>query len=176
MPRHQRGARDGRGSVRRVVRDEEVSAGPASFPRASPPRHPDQLQANEGANTNMRLRRVVRSATASVLTSWIFLVVHASAALADGHDKKKPEVPVPDQQLTTIASNWRLWLFGFLSVAATLVLTLAGWLYTTAGGNPTQVEKAKTAFKSAVVGYGIAAVAPILVSILTRLMSAPTPA
>jgi hypothetical protein len=49
------------------------------------------------------------------------------------------------------------------------MLTVAGWLYLTAGGNPTQIEKAKTAFRSAMIGYAVAALAPILVGVLQGL-------
>lgn len=78
-------------------------------------------------------------------------------------------VPPPDAQLGPIISNLRVWLAGLLGVGATLMLTVAGWLYMTAGGNTTQIEKAKTAFRSALVGYALAALAPILVGVLKGL-------
>ena len=40
----------------------------------------------------------------------------------------------------------------------------------TAGGDPLQVEKAKTALKSAAIGYALAALAPLIVSILASVV------
>ena len=95
----------------------------------------------------------------------------AAPALADEHDgpKPPPRTPTPDDQLEAIVAHLRLWLAGLLGVGATLMLTVAGWLYMTAGGNPTQIEKAKTAFRSALIGYALAALAPVLVSVLKGL-------
>src|SRR5207247_100847 len=60
----------------------------------------------------------------------------------------------------------RTWLIGILAALATLFLTIGGIRYLTAGGDPVQVEKAKTALKSAAIGYALAALAPVIVSIL----------
>ena|SRR5688500_1402890 len=77
--------------------------------------------------------------------------------------------PPAGAELGPIITNLRVWLVGLLGIGATLMLTVAGWLYMTAGGSPTQIEKAKTAFRSALVGYALAALAPILVSVLKGL-------
>ena len=103
----------------------------------------------------MSIRRIYRT----IALSTIMLIGWASAAWA---------APSPDP-LSGVANNLRVWLMGLLSVGATLMLTVAGWLYMTAGGNPTQIERAKTAFKSAVVGYALAALAPVLVGVLKSL-------
>ncbi len=71
--------------------------------------------------------------------------------------------------LTSVIDNLRNWLVGILAALATLFLTVGGLRYVTAGGDPTQVEKAKTALKSAAIGYALAALAPLLVSILASL-------
>jgi hypothetical protein len=73
--------------------------------------------------------------------------------------------------LTSLITNLTDWLVGLLAGVATLFLTLGGLRYLTAGGDPGQVEKAKTALKSAAVGYALAALAPLLVSILASLVS-----
>jgi hypothetical protein len=80
-----------------------------------------------------------------------------------------PTTPTGDPQLGPIIAHFRVWLAGLLGVGATLMLTVAGVLYMSAGGNPTQIEKAKTAFRSALVGYALAALAPILVTVLKGL-------
>ena len=53
---------------------------------------------------------------------------------------------------------------------ATLFLTVGGIRYLTAGGDPVQVEKAKTALKSAAIGYGLAILAPVIVTVLKSLV------
>lgn len=73
--------------------------------------------------------------------------------------------------LTTVIDNLRNWLVGILAAVATLFLTIGGLRYLTAGGDPSQVEKAKVALKSAAIGYALAALAPLLVSILASLFS-----
>jgi hypothetical protein len=73
--------------------------------------------------------------------------------------------------LASLISNLTDWLVGLLAGVATLFLTLGGLRYLTAGGDPGQIEKAKTALKSAAVGYALAALAPLLVSILASLVS-----
>ena len=71
--------------------------------------------------------------------------------------------------LTSVIDNLRNWLVGILAAVATLFLTVGGLRYLMAGGDPGQVEKAKTALKSAAIGYALAALAPLLVSILASL-------
>ena len=72
--------------------------------------------------------------------------------------------------LNGVISNLTNWLVGILAGVATLFLTIGGLRYLTAGGDPGQVEKAKTALKSAAIGYALAILAPLLVSILASLV------
>ena len=73
--------------------------------------------------------------------------------------------------LSGLISNLTGWLVGLLAGLATLFLTIGGVRYLAAGGDPGQVEKAKTALKSAAIGYALAALAPLLVSILAALVA-----
>jgi len=74
--------------------------------------------------------------------------------------------------LEQVIGNIRGWLVGLLAGLATLYLTIGGVRYLTAGGDPGQVEKAKTALRSAAIGYGLAALAPLGVEILQSLVAA----
>jgi hypothetical protein len=67
-----------------------------------------------------------------------------------------------DQVLT----NVRNWLMGILASVATVFLTLGGLRYVMGGGEPGEIEKAKVAFKAAGIGYALAALAPLVVSVL----------
>lgn len=68
--------------------------------------------------------------------------------------------------LNSVIDALRLWLVGILAALATLFLTIGGIRYLTAAGDPAQVERAKVALKSAAIGYALAALAPLLVTIL----------
>ena len=74
--------------------------------------------------------------------------------------------------LNSVIDNLRTWLVGLLAAAATLFLTVGGLRYLAAGGDPAQVEKAKVALKSAAVGYALAILAPLLVSIIASVVGA----
>lgn len=78
--------------------------------------------------------------------------------------------PAAGPTLNTVIDNLRNWLIGILAAAATLFLTIGGLRYLAAGGDPSQVEKAKVALKSAAVGYALAILAPLLVSILASVL------
>ncbi|SEP54533.1 hypothetical protein SAMN04489732_1539 [Amycolatopsis saalfeldensis] len=71
-----------------------------------------------------------------------------------------------------VFTNVRNWLFGILAGLATVILTFGGVRYLLANGDPAEVEKAKGAFKSAGWGYGLAALAPLVVEILRGIVGA----
>ena len=93
-----------------------------------------------------------------VLTVGLMLAVAAPAYAAGG------------PTIGGVISNLTAWLVGILAGVATLFLTIGGLRYLTAGGDPVQVEKAKTALKSAAIGYALAALAPLIVSILASVV------
>ncbi len=72
--------------------------------------------------------------------------------------------------LNTVINSLRTWLAGLLAALATLFLTIGGLRYLTAGGNPRAVEQGKDAIRSALIGYALAALAPLLVDILRRVI------
>lgn len=68
--------------------------------------------------------------------------------------------------LSAIISRARLWIMAILGSVATLFLVLGGVRYLTAGGDPGEVERAKSALKSALIGYALALIAPLLLTVL----------
>ncbi len=72
--------------------------------------------------------------------------------------------------LTSVIDSIRNWVAGLLVALATLFLTVGGLRYLTAGGNPRAVEQGKEGIKSALIGYALAALAPLLVNILRRVI------
>ena len=120
--------------------------------RQQPQRH--RSQQHRAPGPGQRLAAVVLVAVA-------LLVVLASPAYAAGGGT---------QTLSGLISNLTSWIVGILAGVATLFLTIGGLRYLTAGGDPGQVEKAKTALKSAAVGYALAVLAPLAVSILASIV------
>ena len=71
--------------------------------------------------------------------------------------------------IAQVIGNTTAWIVGILAGVATLFLTIGGLRYLMAGGDPAEVEKAKTALKSAAIGYGLASLAPVIVTVLKSL-------
>ena len=72
----------------------------------------------------------------------------------------------PADRLSVIVSNITAWIVGLLLGVATLFLTIGGLRYLAAGGDPAEVEKAKSALKSALIGYALAILAPVLLAVV----------
>ncbi len=71
-----------------------------------------------------------------------------------------------------VLNNIRNWLMGILAGLATVSLTVGGVRRVFGGGDPGEQEKAKQAFKSAGIGYGLAALAPLVVTVLKGIVGA----
>lgn len=74
--------------------------------------------------------------------------------------------------VTDVLNNIRNWIMGILAGLATVFLSIGGVRYVMGGGDPGEVEKAKTCFKSAGWGYALAALAPLVVEILKGIVGA----
>jgi hypothetical protein len=109
-----------------------------------------------------RARRLLRRLPVALVLAAALLVILASPAFAQGTGSTPT--------LSGVISNLTDWIVGILAGVATLFLTIGGLRYLTAGGDPGQVEKAKTALKSAAIGYALAILAPLIVSILASLV------
>lgn len=77
--------------------------------------------------------------------------------------------PLAVDTVSQVISNTTLWITGILAGLATLFLVLGGVRYLMAGGDPAEVEKAKTSLRSAGKGYVLAILAPVIVTILRSL-------
>jgi hypothetical protein len=115
-------------------------------------------------------RRVgrLRRGLALTLAAAILLVLLATgAAHAD-----TGEVVALAGSVGQVLDNVRNWIMGVLAGLATVFLTIGGVRYVMAGGDPGEVQKAKIAFKSAGIGYGLAALAPLVVTVLKGIVGA----
>jgi hypothetical protein len=102
------------------------------------------------------------------IISRIALVAAATTAVLAGAGPAYAAGPLilAVNDLPTIITNITTWIVGLLIGVATLFLTIGGIRYLAAGGDPTEVEKAKSALKSALVGYALAVLAPVLLGVV----------
>jgi hypothetical protein len=96
---------------------------------------------------------------AAVLVGALLVLFVTPDAFADA-------LAAPPRDLNTVINRITRWLVGLLVALATLFLTVGGIRYLLAGGDPGEVNKAKDTLKYAAIGYGVAVLAPVLVSIL----------
>src|ERR1700730_3627889 len=108
----------------------------------------------------MKFRNHARRTQSVVAAGWMAAVLGILLAV--------PAFAASD--LNTVIDSVRDWVAGLLIALATLFLTVGGVRYLTAQGNPRAVEEAKAAIKAALIGYGLAALAPTLVSILQKVL------
>lgn len=107
-------------------------------------------------------RRVGRIA-AHTATVALLLSVPAAAYADTGSGTPAVLAAKP---LPEVVASLQTWIMSLLAAVATLFLVLAGVYWATAGGDPAQVDKAKGALKNALVGYGLAVLAPILLEVV----------
>lgn len=123
----------------------------------------DTVRSGSGRRPGLSgLRCGVRLFVALAVLLVVCAAYDASAYAAAGPD---PYLALA-KSVNEILDNIRNWIMGILAGLATVFLTIGGVRYVLAGGDPGEVEKAKTAFKSAGWGYGLAALAPLVVEIL----------
>ena len=111
-------------------------------------------------------RRAGRVLAVAVLVAAGLVATAASASAETTH------VVALARSVDEVLGNIRNWIMGILALLATVFLTIGGVRYVLAGGDPSEVEKAKQSFKSAGFGYGLAALAPLVVEILKGIVGA----
>jgi hypothetical protein len=144
-----------------------ASAGPLPDEAPAPPNHPmtdggQQPVENEG---RQRLHRP------SLLFLALATLLLGIAIPASAHAETTHALALVGS-VTDLFSNIRNWLMGILFGLATVFFSVGGVRYLMAHGDPGEVEAAKRAFKSAGVGYGLAALAPLIATILQQIVGA----
>ncbi|MFA1558001.1 pilin [Actinomadura chokoriensis] len=74
--------------------------------------------------------------------------------------------PPGGDRLERVINNLRNVIVALLVALATLFATIGGVRYLLGGGDPGEAEAGKRTLRNAAIGYGIAALAPVLVEIL----------
>jgi Type IV secretion system pilin len=117
-------------------------------------------------------RRAARSVTVPALTTAgvaavLLLLSAAPAVAADGG-----RVLALAGSVDEVLNNLRNWLMGILAGVATVFLTIGGFRRILAGGDPGELEKSRQAFRNSALGFALAALAPLVVTILRGLVGA----
>jgi hypothetical protein len=110
--------------------------------------------AGDGLKTLTPPRRVASLAVRLSIALVALLVVGITPAYAAPKD------------LNAVIDGIRTFAMGVLFTLTTLYLTVAGIRYVLAGGSPHAMEEAKTAVKNSLLGYALAALAPLLADIV----------
>ena len=112
-------------------------------------------------------RNLVRVAATTVATLTLIVLATAPAWAAE-----PAPMPLAVNDLGTVINNITGWITGIIAAVATLFLTIGGVRYLMAGGDPSEVERAKGALKSAGIGYALALLAPVLLTALKGILGA----
>lgn len=112
-------------------------------------------------------RTLIRIATTAVVVLSAVAVAAAPAWAAD-----PALMPLAVKSLPEVIDGLIKWVTGIIAAVATLFLTIGGARYTMAGGDPSEVERAKGSLKSAGIGYGLALLAPVILTILKNILGA----
>ncbi|MEV4545262.1 pilin [Micromonospora echinaurantiaca] len=78
--------------------------------------------------------------------------------------------PMAANSINQVIANITGWIMGIIALVATMFLVIGGLRYMAAGGDPTQVEQAKGNFKSALIGYALAVLSPVILQVLQGIL------
>ncbi|MGW0805559.1 pilin [Nonomuraea sp. NPDC002799] len=105
-----------------------------------------------------------------------YAIAHAVTTAADASTSVPASVSgqvlAAPASLNAVIDNLRNVIIGLLVALATLFLTVGGVRYILASGDPGEVEAAKKTLRYAALGYGIAVLAPLFVTVLKGIVGA----
>jgi hypothetical protein len=136
----------------------------------APAPNSDRMSRGILAVAQTRRRRSARVASVAVLvaaTALLGVAIPASVHAEPTH------VLALVGSVSDLFTNVRNWLMGILFGLATVFFSVGGVRYLLAHGDPGEVEAAKRAFKSAGIGYALAALAPLIATILQGIVGGP---
>lgn len=109
---------------------------------------------------------------AAVATTAAVVVVTVVAGAGTAHADTHTVIVALAASVDEVLTNLRNWIMGILAGLATVCWSIAGVRYIAAAGDPSEVERAKSAFRAGAWGYGLAALAPLVVTILKGIVGA----
>ena len=117
---------------------------------------------------HIRGHQVRRALVVGALVAGSLLTAATAAYAADA----TVVVLAQAESVEQVLENVRGWVVGILASLATVFLTIGGVRYILGSGDPGEIEKAKVAFRSACVGYALAVLAPLVVTVLQGIVGA----
>jgi hypothetical protein len=111
------------------------------------------------------MRRLYQHRHLAAATALVTAAVLLSGSAASAADPDSGAV-LAAESIEQVVNNIRTWLLAILAAVATLFLTVGGMRLMWANGDPGEAEKGKTALKSAAIGYALALLAPLIVTIV----------
>lgn len=127
-----------------------------------------QTEGGEGSATCAGVRAHENATQRKEMVTKLTLTISVAAALA----LVVAPAALAASDLNQVIENLRVWITGLLAGLATLLLTIGGIRYLFAGGDPAALERAKGSIKAAIAGYALALLAPVLASIVRRIVGA----
>lgn len=164
---------------RRCEHSTAAVAGPVTAP-TSPPVSPEFAPTAVPADArpcSTRTRHAARATTCLGARRWRRLVLVAELLVlallitAAASPSALAAGPTVATNIADVFTNIRNWLMGILAGLALVFLTIGGVRYLLGSGDPGEVEKAKSAIKAAAIGFCLAALAPVILSILQGLVA-----
>ncbi len=81
-----------------------------------------------------------------------------------------PQPVAAPKSINEVIAGITGWIMGIIALVATMFLVIGGLRYMAAGGDPAQVEQAKGNVKSALIGYALAVLAPVILQVLQGIL------
>jgi hypothetical protein len=163
-------------STSRPARCSSLNADAATpATRGRPSISPTEPRSASAPGSRRRRRRAFTVVIAAVIALAALVVAgtpDAMAATPGGAALGAVRVVALAGSVDDVLNNIRNWIMGILALLATVFLTIGGVRYVMAAGDPGEVAKAKIAFKSAAIGYALAALAPLVVTVLKGIVGA----
>jgi len=110
--------------------------------------------------------KTLRAVTVALAATAALLLIANAASAAP------PPAPPPTYDLPTVINHLRWWVCGIAGTIATLFLTLGSVRYLMSNGDPSETERAKGSWKAAGIGYAMALLAPVLMTIVSSIVQA----
>jgi hypothetical protein len=111
-----------------------------------------------------------QAAITTVVEPAMYITQTALSAAAEFVSAADPLILAQPKSLPAVIESLKLWIMGLIAAVATLFLVIGGLRYITAGGDPAQVEQAKGNLKSALLGYALAVLAPVILQVLRGIL------
>ncbi|MEJ3745512.1 pilin [Actinomycetes bacterium KLBMP 9797] len=118
------------------------------------------------------VRRISYATVVVAVVAGIVVLTEGSAwaAPTPAPDPAGPGQDPSTAQLVALIERARNWLMGIAFTVAAFFATWGALRRIGAGDDPTEIEKSKSAFRSAFIGAALVVLAPILVAILNSIL------